>query len=139
MIDKNLADGFRLPAFLSSVPTCVLLTYQPSTINTGLTQPATGFVQDGVESPASSGIFMVFPQDDTVDLKYQFYLKATADGTSNYYSTLFTLIVGCTSDFTQTADPSFVTSLVLWVNDPNLDIYSILPPTLSANTPSYCG
>ena len=89
-----------LPIFSTSEASCPAELYEVSTINTGVNQPGSGFVLNGAESTLGSGEFVVMPQDDSLDLKYEFYVKVTARGGSVLYSSLYTLIIGCTSDMT---------------------------------------
>jgi hypothetical protein len=98
--DKNQGIGFVLPIFSTSVASCPAELYEVSTINTGVNQPGSGFVLNGAETTLGSGEFVVMPQDDSLDLKYEFYVKVTARGGSVLYSSLYTLIIGCTSDMT---------------------------------------
>jgi len=98
--DKNQGIGFVLPVFSTSEASCPAELYEVSTINTGVNQPGSGFVLNGAESTLGSGEFVVMPQDDSLDLKYEFYVKVTARGGSVLYSSLYTLIIGCTSDMT---------------------------------------
>ena len=118
------------------MPGCPIISYLTSNINTAVNLPASNFVQN--PSLVSSD-YLVYPQDDTVDGKYEFYINVAAKGGAEIYSQKMTLIVGCTSDFVMTQDPLFnVGTINLMVNDPTSDIYTILPPTVSPSPPAYC-
>ena len=134
-IDKNQAGGFVLPAYTTTLASCPAEQFQVSDNNWGVTQPASGFVLDGVETFPGSGVFMVKPQDDSLDMKYNFYMIVTARGGYTFYSQLYTLIVGCTSDMTLSEDPAIVLSGTGYVNQGLINVFQVIKPIIS---PSYC-
>ena len=134
-VNKNVGGVFELPQFTTSMPTCPITTYLSSDQNTVVNLPATGFVQNPLETSAGSGMFKVPPQDDTIDGKYEFYVNVAATGGAVMYSQKMTLIVGCTADLTQTQNAAFDTAISVAKGYNPLDIYTIQPPVVF---PSYC-
>ena len=71
-------------------------------------------------------------------MKYQFYVKVSSNGGDELYSELYTLIVGCTTDYTLTQHSGFTTSKNVMVNSATSRVYRIKEPTPSGGTPAWC-
>ena len=134
--DKNQGNGFMLPIFSTSVASCPAEVFEVSTTNTGVNQPGSGFVVNGAETSVGSGSYVVKPQDDSLDLKYEFYVKVTARGGSVLFSSKYTLIIGCTSDMTLAQHPSIQLTKSPYVNQPVVNVFQIMNTPVI--TPSYC-
>lgn len=119
--------------FTSSITACPVNQRQSSNVNTAVVLPGTGFIADPV---LVVGDYHVSPHDDTVDQKYIFYVKVTADGLQSSFFGPYTLIVGCTSDMTANINSgSYVLITSLFVSNSALGVFTIPAATV---TPSYC-
>ena len=94
--DKNTGGFFQLPLFLSSVPSCVLITFKATSTPASLTMPGVNFVNQPVVHTVGTDYYKASPMDDSFDYTYEFYIQIFADGGSTpFYSTKMTLHIGC--------------------------------------------
>ena len=108
-------------------------------MNTGVTNPGSGFMSDPTPLSAGSEYYESFPHDDTVDQKYEFYVKVSTNGADQLWSPLYTLIVGCPTYYTLTQHTGFTTLVEKMVNSNPVGIYKIKVPTkMPGSFPSWC-
>jgi len=84
-----------------------------------------------------SGTWKVKPADNSVHLKYTFYIKVSARsgpaGASNKYFGAYELDIGCTPTSVTFTDATsgFVSNVALYVGDSVVNKYTFAPPTSS--------
>lgn len=79
---------------------------------------------------------IVFPVDRSLHKFYSFYIKVTAEGSSNAFFGAYDLYVGCfASSVTFSDSPSLVKSVPMFVNGNVTAVYTFIQPV---STRSYC-
>lgn len=84
--EKNQGNCFMMPRLDSTLGVCPIVTLQSSTINGGVINPGSNFLNDPVETFPGSGMYKVCPHDDSLDARYEFYVKYTADGGASSFT-----------------------------------------------------
>lgn len=88
-----------------------------------------------------AGSYYVVPMDISIEADYKFYIYVTSHGDPygrELTSSMFTLIVGCTSSITVTNSASFNTATVyVEVADPLTSIYQFFEPIIDIRS-TYC-
>ena len=88
---------FEMPEVVQSYGSCGIIDKEVSISNGIVDQPLSGFLDNPFFTFAELR-FLVFPQNLSLNKKYEFYVKYTAQGGATLWSSKKTLIVGCTED-----------------------------------------